>query len=59
MGSDVLLQLVGVKITNRGRIMLKEVGIASQKHYHSISGEGIHFYVKNNFLAQKPTMLYF
>ena len=38
--------------------MLEVAGQASQTHYHSISGEILpHFYVKNNFLAQKLTKL--
>ena len=38
--------------------MLEVAGQASQTHYHSISGEILpHFYVKNTFLAHKPTKL--
>ena len=58
LGSDVPLQLVGVKITNSCRSMLEVTRQASQKHYHSIAGEILsHFYINYIFLAQKRTKL--
>ena len=58
LGSDVPLQLVGVKITNSCWPMLEVTRQASQTHYQSIAGEiWSHFYVNYIFLAQKLTKL--